>query len=71
MWGVGLEPELGNLTCPLDQFLEARNGERCTTLRDEHEGRRLALALQPAQGSQLAAAQRMDARGAILPPADM
>jgi hypothetical protein len=40
-------------------------------LADEHERRRRALALEPAQSAQLIALDRMRARGAVLYPADV
>ena len=66
---VNWKVELGREAKPSDQLAEACSGERRASLRSEDEGRlRLLLALQPAQGPQLAAGQGVNARRAVLGP---
>src|SRR5580700_4261582 len=55
----------------LDHPGKAGRGERGSPLADEDKRRRLALALEPAEGPELVAAQGMGARGAVLDPPHM
>jgi hypothetical protein len=57
--GVGLEIEPSLGAGALDHLGKAGRRERRAAFADEHIGRRGALALQPAQGAQLVAAQRV------------
>ena len=66
-----LERQLGFLSCPFDQPIEAVRGERAAPLGDEDEGRFRCLALKLSQCSQFVAADRMRAWLSALDPADM
>jgi hypothetical protein len=55
----------------LDHPRKADGRERGTAFADEHEGRRFALPLEPAQGPHLVAEQRVGAGRVILDPPHM
>ena len=54
---VRLEVEARGARCPFNHPGKAGRGERGSPLADEDKRRRLALALEPAQGPELVAAQ--------------
>ena len=68
---VRLQLEAGDDGSTLDHPGKAGRGERGSPLADEDKRRRLALALEPAQGPELVAAQGVGARGAVLDPPHM
>jgi hypothetical protein len=61
---VCLEVEAGGAGCPFNHPGKAGGRERGCPLADKDKRRRLALALEPAQGPELVAAQGMGTRGA-------
>src|SRR5262245_43028154 len=69
--GMDPEPETGGLAGSGNELLKPSNGERRVALGDEHEGRGLALALQPAQRPQLASADRMGRGSSLLAPVNV
>src|SRR5271154_985580 len=66
-----LEIEVRARSGALDHPGKARGRERGSPLADEDEGRRQAVALEPARGAHLVADQRVRARGAVLDPPHM
>ena len=69
---VRLERQLGYLSGPLDHSGEAGRSKWSTPLGREHEGRlRLLLTMQPPEGAQFVAEDRMRAGRALLDPADV
>jgi hypothetical protein len=68
---VRLQFEARRSSHPLDHPGKAGRGERRSPLADEDKRRRLAFPLEPAQGSELVAAQGMGARRAVLDPTHM
>jgi hypothetical protein len=67
-----LEPQLGLGACTLDHASEASGAEGCSPLRREHERRSwFLLALKASQRTQFITEDRMDARRALLDPADV
>jgi hypothetical protein len=68
---VRLELQAGGSGGALNHAGKAGRRERGSPLADEDEGRRRALALEPAQGPQFIPVEGMGARGAVLDSPDV
>ena len=68
---VDLDAEIGRDCCPLDHAGKTGRRERRAAFRNEHERRRSAVALVPAERPHLSAGQGMRGRRAVLDAADM